>query len=163
MIRKCWIVLFDRKGHLVDLHPPPDTPWKASEVIGMPAWAGIAAEHQESFRAAFARVVKERAAVVWDGRDVKGTLWRNWMFPMERRRIVAAIVRKWPPLVARLTVRDRAICAGIAVGELAKETANRLGTAAGTIKNRRGQIAKKLGLHASALAGWCGLHEEWLS
>jgi hypothetical protein len=31
------------------------------------------------------------------------------------------------------------------------------------VNNRRSAIAHKLGLHPSALPGWCGLHQEWLS
>lgn len=132
-------------------------------MIGKPAWDGIAKEHKESFRAAFAMVVRDKTAVIWDGRDLHGTRWRNWMFPMVRRRCVAAIVRKWPQPLLRLTSRDRRICAGIAGGRLAKEIATRLKVSISTVNNRRSQIAAKLGIHPSALPGWCGLHEEWLS
>jgi FixJ family two-component response regulator len=65
--------------------------------------------------------------------------------------------------VAALSPIDRGICACIAAGMLNKQIAIKQDIGESTVKTHRRKIAARLKLPVAALAGWCGLHEEWLS
>jgi DNA-binding CsgD family transcriptional regulator len=163
MIRNCWMVAFSPDGTMRDLHPPPASPWTESDVIGKPAWHSLSPQFRDGFKEALAKVITQRMVVIWNGTDAAGMTWRAWLFPLLRVGLVGGIVRRWPAAVVLLNERERQICACIAAGLLSKQIAHNLGLNASTVNNRRSAIAHKLGLHPSALAGWCGLHEEWLS
>lgn len=166
MIRRCWMALYDSRGRILDLHPPPPDPW-TDEIIGRPVWEIAAPEHQEGLRAVFLHVVEYCVGVTWDGLDAHGVWWRLWLYPMRHARkhkvAASAIVRKWPEVVAALPPTDRSICAGIAAGLLNKQIAAQLGMGESTVKSHRKKIAARLKLPLTALPGWCGLHDEWLS
>jgi DNA-binding CsgD family transcriptional regulator len=165
MIRNCWIALYDRNGVIIDMHPPAAGNWQVSELIGNPVADYIRAVDREKWTVAFQAVLTQNISVIWDGLDLESVAWRAWLFPMRRppKVAAAAIVRQWPERVRKLTAGERRICCQIALGKSGKQIAKAVGITLGAVHNRRSQIARKLGLHPSALAGWAGLHEEWLS
>ena len=53
-------------------------------------------------------------------------------------------------LFAKLTPRERDVFLGVAAGRLNKQIAADLGTAEQTVKQHRGRVMEKLGLHSVA-------------